>query len=63
MANDRKIKASGSEALNKFRKAVNSAIVKGVREALLRHKQAGNPVAVSRNGEVVIIQPDEISAV
>jgi len=63
MANDRRIKASGSEVLNKYRKAVNSAIVKGVREALLRHKQAGNPVAVSRDGKVVILQPDEITAV
>jgi len=62
MANDRRIKASGSEALNKYRKAVNSAIVKGIREALLRHKQAGNPVAVSRDGKVVILQPDEIVA-
>jgi hypothetical protein len=33
-----------------------------VREALLRHKQAGNPVAVWRDGRVVWIQPEDIPA-
>ena len=31
-----------------------------VREALLSHKRAGNPVAVWRNGRVEWIQPDDI---
>jgi hypothetical protein len=31
-----------------------------VREALLDHKRAGNPVAVWRDGKVVIVPPDEI---
>lgn len=31
-----------------------------VRDALLRHKQARNPVAVWRNGRVEWIGPDEI---
>jgi uncharacterized protein (DUF433 family) len=31
-----------------------------VREALLRHKQAGNPIAVWRNGRVEWIQPEDI---
>jgi hypothetical protein len=30
------------------------------REALLRHKQSGNEVAVIRDGKVVLLQPDEI---
>lgn len=33
-----------------------------VREALLRHKQAGNPVAVWRDGRVVWVQPEDIPA-
>jgi len=31
-----------------------------VREALLDHKRAGNPVAIWRDGKVVIVPPDEI---
>lgn len=31
-----------------------------VREALMRHKQAGNPVAVWRNGRVEWIRPEDI---
>jgi hypothetical protein len=32
-----------------------------VREALLDHKRAGNPVAIWRNEQVVWIQPEDIS--
>jgi hypothetical protein len=32
----------------------------GVREALKMHKCLGNPIAVWRNGKVVIIPPEEI---
>ncbi len=38
------------------------AMKQAVREALLRHKQAGNPVAVWQNGRVVWIQPKDIPA-
>jgi len=31
-----------------------------VREALLQHKRAGNPIAVWRKGRVEIIQPEDI---
>ena len=31
-----------------------------VREALIDHKRAGNPVAVWRDGKVVIVPPEEI---
>jgi hypothetical protein len=36
------------------------AMQEAVREALLRHKRLGNPVAVWRDGRVVWLQPDEI---
>jgi hypothetical protein len=32
-----------------------------VREALRDHKLAGNPIAVWRNGKVVIVPPEEIT--
>ena len=36
------------------------AMRQGVREALLQHKRAGNPVAVWRDGQVVWVPPGEI---
>lgn len=36
------------------------AVRKAVREAVLRHKLLGNPIAVWRDGEVVWIPPEEI---
>ena len=36
------------------------AVRKAVREAVLRHKLLGNPIAISRDGKVVWIPPEEI---
>ena len=36
------------------------AVRKAVREAVLRHKLLGNPIAVWRDGKVVWIPPEEI---
>jgi hypothetical protein len=36
------------------------AMNQAVREALLDHKRAGNPVAIWRNEQVVWIQPEDI---
>ena len=36
------------------------ALKQAVREALLRHKQAGNPVAIWQDDRVVWIQPEDI---
>jgi hypothetical protein len=36
------------------------AINQGVREAMLRHKQAGVPIATWRNGRVEWIAPEDI---
>ncbi len=36
------------------------AMKEAVREALLRHKKLGNPVAVWRDGRVVWLGPEEI---
>ena len=41
---------------------ITRAYQRAVREAVLRHKRNGNPIAISRNGKVVIVQPDEIEA-
>ena len=42
------------------RALVRKALAEGVREALLRHKQAGLPVVQWRDGKVVWIPPEEI---
>jgi hypothetical protein len=39
---------------------IEQALVRAVREALRRHKRAGNPVAVWRDGRTVWIKPDDI---
>lgn len=40
---------------------IDKALEKAVREAVLRHKLLGNPIAVWRDGKVCWLQPDEIS--
>ena len=40
---------------------IDKACKLAVREALLMHKRANNPVAVWREGKVVLLQPDEIN--
>jgi hypothetical protein len=40
---------------------ITEALAQGVRAALLRHKQAGNPIVVWRNGKAVWIEPKDIS--
>lgn len=42
------------------REKISQALAKAVRDALLKHKQAGNPVATWRDGKVVWISPAEI---
>lgn len=40
---------------------IDLALKQAVQEALLRHKQAGNPVVVWRDNKIVWIPPEEIS--
>ncbi len=40
--------------------AIREAMARGVREALRRHKQARNPVAIWRDGAAVWVEPDDI---
>lgn len=42
------------------RDEINEAYERAVREALRKHKQAGNHVVTSRDGKVVILEPSEI---
>jgi hypothetical protein len=62
MATNKKLKSDSSNLLVKHSKAVEKAYRKAVREALLKHKQANNPVAIWRNGKIVLLSPEEIPA-
>ena len=39
---------------------IKAAVKTAVREAVLKHKQAGNPIVVMKDGRMVWLQPDEI---
>lgn len=39
---------------------IDKALRKAVQEALARHKQAGNPIVVWRDGKIVWLKPEEI---
>ncbi|MEO6334074.1 MAG: hypothetical protein ABIO91_03750 [Pyrinomonadaceae bacterium] len=60
MEADKEVKQNEPDLFVRYSDEINKAYERAVREALLRHKQAGNPVAISREGKVVILQPDEI---
>ncbi|OFZ68752.1 MAG: hypothetical protein A2Z01_07265 [Betaproteobacteria bacterium RBG_16_58_11] len=40
---------------------IDQALVESVKQALLVHKRADNPVAEWRDGKVVLIQPEDIA--
>ena len=42
------------------REGMDRALARAVRQAVLQHKRAGNPVAIWRDGKVVWVNPDEI---
>ncbi len=46
----------------RYAKEIKPAYDRAVREALLKHKRAGNPVPVERDGKLVILQPEDIAA-
>lgn len=60
MATNKEIEKNGQDLFVRYGDEISKACERAVREALLKHKRAGNPVAVSRDGKVVILQPDEI---
>jgi hypothetical protein len=60
MENDKKIVKNAQDLFVRYSDEMSKACERAVRDALLKHKLAGNPIAVSRDGKVVILQPDEI---
>ncbi len=42
------------------REEIRAAFGRAVRQALLEHKRAGNPIAISENGSIIWIAPEDI---
>lgn len=40
---------------------IKNAMATAVQEAILKHKQAGNPIVAMKNGQMVWLKPDEIN--
>ena len=59
MESDKKIDPK-TDLFVRFAKDIKPAYDRAVREALLKHKRAGNPVPVERDGKLVWLQPDDI---
>lgn len=60
MAADQEIEKNGQDLFDRYSEEINRAYERAVREALLMHKKAGNPVPIWRDGKVILLQPDEI---
>ncbi len=60
MENDRRLIKVSPYSLTKHADAIDKAFKRAVRDTMLMHKRAGNPVAVWRDGKVVLLQPHEI---
>jgi hypothetical protein len=54
-------KQKNKRDVDRLGKEVDEALRKATREALKKHKIAGNSIAIWRNGKLVILKPDEIS--
>ena len=46
--------------LKENRRAVDEALKRGVRKAMLRHKKDGLPVVIERNGKIERVKPEDI---
>ena len=61
METDKKIDPK-QDLFYKYRDEINKAYERAVKEALRKHKLAGNPVPIERDGKNIWLQPDEIDA-
>jgi isoaspartyl peptidase/L-asparaginase-like protein (Ntn-hydrolase superfamily) len=60
MESNKQLESESVNIFARFGDRISDACQRAVREALEKHKRAGNPIAISRDGKVVILQPDEI---
>jgi hypothetical protein len=60
MAKDEKLKLNPANLFVEYSEDIDRAFKRAVRDALRKHKQANNSVAIWRGGKIVLLQPDEI---
>jgi len=60
MERDPKLKKD-PDLFDRYSEEIIAAYRSAVRDALLKHKRAGNPVAVELDGKLVLLSPDEIA--
>jgi hypothetical protein len=60
MAGNKELKLNQANLLVEYSEEIDRAFKAAVEAALLKHKQANNPVAIWRDGKVVLLPPDEI---
>lgn len=60
MESDKKLNLDAPDLLVANAEAVKAAIQTGIRAALLKHQQVNNPVAIWRNGKVVLCDAGEV---
>jgi hypothetical protein len=60
MEQDQKVETHTQDLFTRFGDRISEACDRAVREALLKHKLAGNSVAVFKDGRLVLLQPEEI---
>ncbi len=46
--------------LTENRRVVGQALDRGIRKAVLRHKAAGLPVVIERDGKIEIVKPEDL---
>lgn len=49
-----------SRIVREDRQAVDDALAKGVREAVLRHKKEDMPVVIERAGKIELVKPEDV---
>lgn len=60
MESNKRIRKDKTNLFVTHSEEINKAYERAVRDALSKHKKAGNSVVTSINGKVVTLQPDEI---
>ena len=59
-SNKKRIDTNVPDLLIRYHSQVAEAAREAVKDALRRHRREGNPIAVERDGKVVLLNPEDI---
>jgi hypothetical protein len=57
---DRQLTADEEREFDSWLAIIDEAFARAVRNALIQHRAAGNPIAAVQDGKTVLIPPEEI---